>query len=51
VVQILPPDQDLVPRSFPTAEESHLTYLLGLLRALTQEHVWAVAPWIVRVRG
>lgn len=50
VVEILPPDQDLVPRSFPTAEEAHLTSLFGVLRTLAQEHVWAVAPWVVRVR-
>lgn len=51
VVQISPSDQELVPRSFPTADEAHLMPLLRILRDLAREHVWAIAPWVVRVQG
>jgi protease-4 len=51
VLQVLPPDQELLPRSFPTADEFYLAPLLGILQDLEREHVWAMAPWVVRVQG
>jgi len=51
VVQILPPDQEVIPLSFPTADESHLAPFLRIVRDLAREHVWAMSPWMVRVRG
>jgi protease-4 len=51
VAQIAPSDRELIPRPFPTADESHLTSLLRILQELAREHVWAMSPWAVRVRG
>lgn len=51
VVQILAPDQEVIPRSFPTADESHLAPLLRIVQDLAREHVWAMSPWVVRVLG
>jgi len=51
MVQILASDQELIPRSFPTADESHFAPLLRILQDLAHEHVWAMSPWVVRVRG
>jgi protease-4 len=50
VVQITPPRQELLPRPFPVAE-SAWEVVLDALRNLARERVWALAPWIVRVRG
>jgi protease-4 len=51
VVEIPPSDQELIPRSFPTEDEAPLAPLLTVLQDLAREHVWAIAPWVVRVRG
>lgn len=51
VVQITPPRQTLLPRPFPTEGELSWSALLDALRDLACERVWAMAPWMVRVRG
>jgi protease-4 len=50
VVQIIPPRRELLPRSFPAAE-SAWRVVLDALQNLARERVWALAPWVVRVRG
>lgn len=51
VVQITPPRQALLPPPFPTEGELGWLALLDTLRDLARERVWAMAPWVVRVRG
>jgi len=46
VVQITPPREALLPQPFPT-EGEEWSVLLDLLH----ERVWAMAPWVVRVKG
>jgi protease-4 len=48
--QISPPRHALTPQPFPTPGEAW-TELLDALRDLTRERVWAMAPWIVQMRG
>ncbi len=50
VVQIIPPRRESLPRPFPIAE-SAWGVVLDVLQSLARERVWALAPWIVRVRG
>jgi protease-4 len=50
VVQITPPRRELLPRPFPVAE-SAWGVALDVLQNLARERVWALAPWMVRVRG
>ncbi len=50
VVQITPPREALLPQPFPT-EGEEWSALLDMLQALTHERVWAMAPWVVRVKG
>ncbi|MFO7742927.1 MAG: signal peptide peptidase SppA [Anaerolineae bacterium] len=51
VVQITAPGQETLPRPFPTNGDVDRLALLDGLRDLAREHVWAMAPWVVRVRG
>lgn len=51
VVQITPPRQEVLPLPFPTNGETGWTPLRDPLQSLAREHVWALPPWIVRVRG
>jgi protease-4 len=50
VVQVSPPRHELLPRPFPMAD-SNWTALLGALKDLARERVWALAPWMVHIRG
>ena len=50
VVQVRPPRHELIPLPFPTTESIWAT-LLDALQSLARERVWALAPWIVQVRG
>jgi len=49
VMQITPPRRELLPTPFPTA--AAITTLLDALAGLARERVWALTPWLVRVRG
>ncbi len=49
VVQITTPRRELLPTPFPTA--ATITTLLDALTGLARERVWALTPWMVRVRG
>jgi protease-4 len=51
VMQITPPGQEILPRSFLTNGEINWAALLGMLQNLAREHVWAMAPWQIRVQG
>jgi len=51
IVQVTPPREDLLPRPFPTGEDQGWSALRDLILEVTSEHVWAMAPWMVRVRG
>lgn len=51
VIQITPSAQEMLPRQFPTDDGLHWAALLGILQDLAHVHVWAMAPWQVRVRG
>jgi protease-4 len=51
VIQITPSGQEMLPRPFPTGDQSYWTVLRGMLQDLAREHVWAMAPWQVHVRG
>jgi protease-4 len=48
--QVSPPRHALMPQPFLTPGEAW-TELLDTLRGLTRERVWAMAPWIVQMRG
>jgi protease-4 len=50
VVQVSPPRRELLPRPFPIADTNRAA-LLDALRDLACERVWALAPWMVRIRG
>jgi protease-4 len=53
VVQVPPPRHTLLPSPFPLLkeEEKGLSGALAALHSLTRERVWALAPWMVQVRG
>ena len=51
VVQVAPPREDLLPQPFPTDGDRAWKALHDLIAQLNSEHVWALAPWTVRVRG
>ena len=55
VVQVRPPRHELLPPPFPLAGgragDVGLMALFDALRDLARERVWALAPWIVQVRG
>jgi protease-4 len=53
VLPIRPPRRELLPAPFSLREETErgLTALLDNLQRLARERVWALAPWIVRIRG
>ncbi len=55
VVQVPPPRHELLPLPFPLAggraRGRGLGPLLDILQSLARERVWALAPWIVRMRG
>ena len=58
VVQVRPPRHELLPQPFPTAlrqaqgtTETIWATLLDALQGLARERMWALAPWVVRVRG
>jgi len=50
VVQVRPPRRELLPHPFPTAETTW-AILRDALQELSGERIWALAPWVVRVRG
>jgi protease-4 len=50
VVQITPPREALLPQPFPSESENG-SVLFDLLQNLAHERVWALAPWMVRVKG
>ena len=54
VLQVRPPQRELLPRPFPFADDlwaASLGLLLDGLRGLARERVWALAPWMVRIWG
>nr|HID14640.1 signal peptide peptidase SppA [Anaerolineae bacterium] len=55
VVHVRPPRHELLPSPFPLAGgragDGGLWVLLDALRALARERVWALAPWVVQIRG
>jgi len=55
VVQVSPPRHELLPSPFPLvggrAGDGGLMALFDALRDLARERVWALAPWMVQVRG
>ncbi|MGD8966076.1 MAG: signal peptide peptidase SppA [Anaerolineae bacterium] len=51
VVQITPPGKTLPPMAFPADGEPAWVALSRALQNLARERVWAMAPWMVRVRG
>jgi len=51
VVEITPPREEVLPLPFPADGDSGRADLLQTLNKLAREHVWAMAPWTVRVRG
>jgi protease-4 len=51
VVQIIPPGKTLPPMAFPTRGEPAWIALGRVLQDLAHERVWAMAPWMVQVRG
>jgi protease-4 len=51
VVQVTAPGRTLPPMAFPGEGKPAWMASLAILHALTHEHVWAMAPWTVRVRG
>ena len=50
VVQITPPRQEVMPQPFPADGDSGWAALQSAVAELTHEHVWAMAPWTVRLR-
>lgn len=53
-VQIGSPQQTLTPPAFPSSEKAAWrgrNNLPEMFRALTREHIWALSPWIIRLRG
>jgi protease-4 len=50
VTQITPPRSHMLPLPFPTDGESGWTALSDALHHLAREHIWAMAPWSVRIR-
>jgi protease-4 len=51
VVHLTPPRQEAPPPPFPTEGQRAAGLLIDLLQDVAQERVWAMAPWVVRVRG
>jgi len=51
VVQISPPGQEMLPLPFPIDGDTDWAALESMLRDLARERVWALAPWIIQVRG
>jgi protease-4 len=51
VVQIIPPGRALLPLPLPPDDGPSWIALVSALRDLARERVWAMAPWMVRVRG
>jgi len=51
VVQVTPPREDVLPRPFPGDGDQTWRALRDLILQLNSEHVWAMAPWLIRVRG
>jgi protease-4 len=51
ITQLTPPRQEVLPLPFPSDGEAGWAALRDVLRALTREHVWAMAPWILRWRS
>jgi protease-4 len=49
-VSVRPPRRELLPRSLPVGEPAWAA-ILETLRDLARERVWALAPWMVQVRG
>ena len=49
-VQVSPPRRMLTPRPFPTPGEAWME-LLDALRGLAREQIWALAPWVMQIRG
>jgi protease-4 len=50
VVQIRPPRHSLPPPPFQQTGNEGLRAMLNVLRDLARERVWALAPWLVRIR-
>lgn len=50
LVQIMAPRHDVLPQPFNTAGEQEWAAIQRMLRRLAHEHVWAMAPWDVRLR-
>jgi protease-4 len=51
VVQILAPGKTLLPMGFPDDGASTWPNLVRTLQDLARERLWAMSPWLVRVRG
>jgi protease-4 len=50
VVQVTPPRERVLPMAFPTNDQRDAVVLLRELKKLARERVWAMAPWVMRVR-
>ena len=50
VMEVLAPGRTVLPMAFPNDDESTWTNLGRTLRDLARERLWAMSPWIVRVR-
>jgi len=51
LVQITPPRHEMLPQPFPTNTEATVKALRQGLEELAHERMWAMAPWIIRLRG
>jgi protease-4 len=51
VVQVTAPGKTRSPMAFPNNGELAWMAVASMLHDLTRERVWAMAPWMVRVRG
>ncbi|MDY7077704.1 MAG: signal peptide peptidase SppA [Chloroflexota bacterium] len=51
VVPVHPPRRALLPLPFPPERKAWDWELVATFDALIHEHVWALAPWMVQVRG
>lgn len=51
IVQVTPPRDDVLPQPFPRDGDQAWRALHDLIMQLSSEHIWALAPWMVRVWG
>jgi protease-4 len=51
VVGVTPPREDVLPEAYAAQGDQAWRAIRDWIRELTSDHVWAMAPWMVRVRG